>query len=173
MKILIKTLSSIAQSAGAPMQGRGLARRRNFIATACGLLFINGCGAKIMEVSLNVQIFNYLDRPIFEVLVDGKVDEIAYPYPNMGGRTTVGVSFMLGPKTVSWRLDGPEGAPRNGETVRSKNIPRLNEVVPGAKYLAVHIYPDDTVELLTSITQPDVSPRGQAEISRMRKESGK
>lgn len=72
----------------------------------------------------------------------------------------IGVPFELGPKTVTWRLDGPKGTPRNGETVTNKNPLRLDTVVPRAKYLGVHIYPDDTVELITSVAIPSKTRRG-------------
>jgi hypothetical protein len=68
----------------------------------------------------------------------------------------------LGPKKVTWRLDGPENTPRNGDTIINKNPLRLDTVIQGAKYLGVHIYPDDTVELTTSISTPDWNPRGVA-----------
>ena len=126
-----------------------------------------------MKVVLNVVLFSYLDRPIFGVEIDGKADESSGVYPNTGGGTTVGVEFMLGSKKVSWKLDGPEGAPRNGETVWNKNKLELKEVAPGAKYLAVHIYPDEMVELLTSAERPYFSARGEVEIAKMGRKHGK
>lgn len=125
-----------------------------------------------MKVVLNVCVYSYLDRPIFEVLVDGKVDEVSGVYPETGAGVKTGIEFALGPKRVSWRLSGPRGAPRNGETVESKNQLRLDDIVPGARYLAVHIYPDDTVELLTSVAWPRPSQRGEEEIAKMKANRG-
>lgn len=153
-------------------QTKQFSRRRFLAASGCFLL-VNACEAKSMKVVLNVVLFSYLDRPIFEVEIDGKADENSGVYPNTGGGTTVGVEFTLGPKKVSWKLDGPKGAPRTGETVRNKNKLELNEVVPGARYLAVHIYPDETVELLTSVARPYFSARGQEEIAKIGSKHGK
>lgn len=115
-----------------------------------------------MKFVSSVVLFNYLDRPIFDVLIDGKVGFGSDAYPSTGGGIITGVRFDLGPKTVSWRLDGPAGTPRNGDTVHNRNLLRLDSTVPGARYLGVHIYPDDTVELITSVTLPDKSERGIA-----------
>lgn len=120
-----------------------------------------------MKVVLNVVLFSYLDRPIFNVFIDGKVGETSGVYPNTGGGTVTNVQLTLGPKKVTWQLGGPEGAPRNGETVSNKNSLQLLDVVPGARYLAIHIYPDDTVELTTSVGRPDKSARGEIEVEKM------
>lgn len=122
-----------------------------------------------MQVVLNVVLFSYLDRPIFDVFIDGKAGESSGVYPETGGGTIVGVRLALGPKTVTWRLDGPQGMARNGDTVSSKNALQLNAVVAGARYLAIHIYPDDTVELTSSVHFPQPSARGAIEIANMRK----
>lgn len=140
------------------------------VAVAAGILFIGTRLSRPRTVALSVCVYSYLDRPIFEVLVDGKVDGVSGVYPDTGGGAITGVRFTLGPKRITWRLDGPPGAPRNGETVESANQVTLDDVVPGARYLAVHIYPDDTVELLTSVQRPRVSPRGEKEITRMKAE---
>jgi hypothetical protein len=103
-----------------------------------------------------------LNRPIFDVFIDGKVGRGSDAYPSTGGGMITGVSFDLGPKKVTWRLDGPEGTPRNGETVVNKNPLRLENIVQGAKYLGVHIYPDDTVELIASVSILGRTPRGIA-----------
>lgn len=113
-----------------------------------------------MKVVLSVVLFNYLDRPIFDVFVDGKMGFGSDAFPATGGGIVTGVGFELGPKKVSWRLDGPAETPRNGETVFNKNPLRLDAVVPKAKYLGVHIYPDDTVELITSVGLHRATERG-------------
>jgi hypothetical protein len=136
--------------------------RRNFLGAVAILPVANFCEAKPMKARLNVVLFNYLNRPIFDVFVDGKVGDSSDAYPATGGGIFTGVPFELGPKKVTWRLDGPEGTPRNGDTITNKNLLRLDTVIQGAKYMGVHIYPDYTVELTTSIGTPDWSPRGVA-----------
>lgn len=134
--------------------------RRNYLGALLAFSVSNLCKAKPMKVVLSVVLFNYLDRPIFDVFVDGKMGFGSDAYPATGGGIISGVNFDLGPKKVSWRLDGPPGTPRNGETVSNKNPLRLDTVVPNARYLGVHIYPDDSVELITSVGLPDMTKRG-------------
>lgn len=127
---------------------------RRFLLNALALLpFINIAQAKPKVVYLNVILYNYLDRPIFDVYIDGKVGFGSEAYPATGGGIVVGVPFEIGPKIVSWRLDGPANTPRNGEKVTNKNVLTL-DWVPGGKYLNVHIYPDDTVKLIVSTSIP-------------------
>jgi hypothetical protein len=64
-------------------------------------------------------------------------------------------SIRLGPQTVSWRLDGPEGMMGNGDLVMAKNRPVLDRVPEKFNWLALHIYPDDTVELKLSTGTAD------------------
>ena len=113
-----------------------------------------------MNVTLDIVFFNYLDRPIFDAFVDGKGGDSSYPYPETGGSTITGVTLSTGPKKVTWRLDGPTGAARNGETVTAKNTPVLPDVSGGARYLAVHIYPDETVELVVTRHYPRATEKG-------------
>ncbi|MEO7577790.1 MAG: hypothetical protein ABIT83_09250 [Massilia sp.] len=126
-----------------------------------------------MTVTLDVVVFSYLDRPIFDVFIDGKVGESSGVYPETGGSTVAGVALDLGPKKVSWRLDGPKGTARNGDTVVAKNALSLAPPPPGSKYLGVHIYPDDTAELVASQFYPQPSKRGETEIARLEKRHGK
>ena len=57
---------------------------------------------------------------------------------NTGSGVYEGAEFNLGRK-VAWRLDGPEGFPRYGETLANKNRVELISIVIGAQYLEVHI----------------------------------
>jgi hypothetical protein len=135
-------------------------QRRMLLTTVFLLLPLTACGAPKMSVTLDVVFFNYLDRPIFDAFVDGKGGDSARPYPATGGSTITGVTLSTGPKKVTWRLDGPEGTPRNGETVTAKNTPVLPDVSRDARYLAVHIYPDETVELVVTRHYPRATDRG-------------
>lgn len=108
-----------------------------------------------MRVVLHLVVFSYWDRPIIEINVDGMGDEASAAYPNTGKGVTAGVPLNLGPKKVTWRLGGPEGLPRNGNTLVNKNRIELVAITPGAKYFGVHIYPDETVEFSTSVGRPE------------------
>lgn len=145
--------------------------RRKWLGAGACFLLINACGAKTMKVRLNVVLFNYLDRPIFEVLIDGNVGASSDKYPGTGSGTLMGIQLAPGPKKVTWRLDGPEGLAHNGDTVTSKNMPELKPI-PGGKYLGIHIYPDYTVELITTESFPRVSERGASEMAKAGRDRG-
>jgi hypothetical protein len=76
------------------------------------------------------------------------------------------VLLSLGPKKVTWRLGGPEGLLRNGDTLVNKNRLELADVEFGANYLGIHIYPDETVELSTSVGRPEPSVKGFSEVAK-------
>lgn len=147
--------------------------RRTVCTAALGLLLLSACEAKPVTVTLDVVLFSYLDRPIFDVFINGKAGDSSGVYPQTGGSTVSGVQIPLGEQRITWRLDGPEGMVGNGETVTAKNTPVLKDVPSNARYLAMHIYPDDTVELLPAAHYPDVSPRGEMEVKRMGGKNGK
>ncbi|WP_143745650.1 hypothetical protein [Massilia sp. KIM] len=115
-----------------------------------------------MTVTLDVVFFNYLDRFIYDAYIDGKAGAVSAPYRKTGGASFSGVRLKLGPKTVTWRLDGPEGMPRNGEKVVAKNWLALADLAPDAEFLGVHIYPDETVELIPSRHYPVETEKGKA-----------
>ena len=64
-------------------------------------------------------------------------------------------AFILGPQNIEWketnhRIDH-----------KAKNIIYLNSKdLKNKRYLAVHLYPDDTVEMTTSNNLPDPTPKG-------------
>jgi hypothetical protein len=121
------------------------------------------------EITLNVVLYSYLNRPIFDVLLNDGDIGVANAYG--GGGVMTGVTIPFGPQTLSWRLDGPKGTPRNGETVAVKNslILTKDQTPPQAEYLGVHIYPDSTAELFLSQYIPEISPRGQKILDEVRK----
>lgn len=108
------------------------------------------------DIVMNVVVFNYTNRPIFEVLLDHKIDGGAAEYD--GGRAIVtGVTIPLGPQTLTWRDAG------SGKTFKVKNSLNLTQeqIPPDAGYLAIHIYSDETAELTFAKYLPDPTPRGQ------------
>lgn len=115
-----------------------------------------------MQRTFDVVLFSYLDRPIFDVRVDGFDIGVAGAYPNSGGGSMSGVSIKPGPHTVSWRLDGPAGTPGNGDTVHATHQPVLELAPSDHVHLGVHVYPDRTVEFVTSVHYPDLSVRGRS-----------
>ncbi len=136
-------------------------RRRILCVAGLSFFCIPACSTKPSTATLDVVLFNYLDRSIFDVFVGEHDIGVAGPYPYSGKGTMMGLRFSIGPQKITWRLDGPEGMPRNGEVVFAKNSPELRNVPGNVRFLAVHIYPDDTVEFLLTEHFPGLSPRGR------------
>ena len=118
----------------------------------------------------DVALHSYLDRPIFDVYLNGTDIGVAAGQPHRGaGGLMTGVAVPLGPQVISWRLDGvdKEGKPLkdNGGTVKAKNQPVLTRPDPKKSYLGVHIYPDSTVEVIPEPYWPEKTPKG-LEINR-------
>lgn len=151
--------------------------RRKILGSLAGLsllypLVACGKGSLFMgkKITLDVVLFSYLDRPIFDVYLDGGDIGLAGAWPHSGKAVMTAVNIPFGPQTLTWRLDGPKGTPRNGETVTAKNSLALttDQIPPNAGYLGVHIYPDDTAELIVSQYMPEKSLRGQQIAERYR-----
>lgn len=154
-----------------------LVTRRKVIGSLAGaaLLYplISRCNRKLFindEMILSVVLFSNVNRPIFDVLLNGIDIGGANAYGGGGGILT-GVTIPFGAQKLTWRLDGPEGMPGNGETVVVKNSLFINEdqVPPKSRYIGVHIYPDDTAELTFSQYIPERSIRGEEILSQVKK----
>lgn len=103
------------------------------------LLALAACTAKATNVTLNMVVFSYLDRPIFDVFVDGKGGDSSGPYPQTGGSSISGVTLNIGPQKVTWVLSGPKGAPHNGETIVATNQPVLLPVEGALIFGGAHL----------------------------------
>lgn len=96
----------------------------------------------------DVNLKSYLERPVFDVFLNGRDIGVADGPPHGGKRGLItGVPVPLGPQLSSWRLHGPEGMPGNGGAVKAVNQSVLIRPDPKLSYLGVDIYPDNTVEL--------------------------
>ncbi|MDC8786089.1 hypothetical protein [Roseateles koreensis] len=125
-----------------------------------------------MKALMNLTVVSYHDREIFDVLINGKYAGLGSGMrsePLSGYGTQIGVPMTFGPQTITWRLDGPEGMARNGETVVSKNTPIFESIPKGHNTLTVYVYPDDTTELVTSKDTVEDSARGLAIIRERRR----
>lgn len=107
-------------------------------------------------VMFDVSTLSYIERPVFEIKLNGVEVGLG------GGALMTGVAVPLGPQVVTWRLDGPKGMPGNGDTVKAINQPVLSRPDPKLRYLGVHIYPDNTVDLVPEEFWPQRSERGEA-----------
>ena len=120
------------------------------------------------SVVLDLVMYSYWDRPISDVYLNRVDIGLANSYGGSGIITSVVIP--LGPQTLTWRLGGPRGTPRNGETVGIKNSLVLNadQIPANARYIGVHIYPDSTAEFTFSKYMPDTTPRGDELIAKGR-----
>lgn len=145
--------------------------RRLLTLSLIGLFTISACEAKKMPktVVLDMVVFSYLPRPIFDVYLNGKGGDSSFVYPETGGSTITGVVVPLGSQKVSWRLGGPEGMVGNGDRVEAANVLPLVSVSDSAKFIAVHIYQDSTVELIATQHYPRPTERGVREGEQARR----
>ncbi|WP_214877602.1 hypothetical protein [Paraburkholderia strydomiana] len=112
------------------------------------------------DIVLSVVLYSYLDRPIFDVMLNGSDIGVANAYGGNGMITGITVPFRQ--QTLTWRDAG------SGETFAMKNSINLTEeqIPADAHYLAVNIYPDDTVEFVFDRYIPDRTPRGDQIIDK-------
>lgn len=133
-----------------------LARRLLVLGFVCSPL--TACEAKHMPGVFEVVLFSYLNRPIFDVLLSGHDIGVAGAFVRRqaGGGSMSGVAVKYEPHKVSWRFAD------TGQTVHAKNQPALTPPPKRHRFLCVHVYPDDTVELVTSEHFPTQTDRGVA-----------
>jgi hypothetical protein len=154
------------------------ALRRRFVLNLAGLSLLSSLAACSKsgifigkEISITVVMYSFLDRPIFEIHLDGSDIGGA----NSFGTTSMvtGVAVTMGEQKLSWRLDGPKGKPRNGETVALKNRVIINphDIPRAAQYMGVYLYPDDTAEFVFTEFMP--GREGTVRSKAITKELGK
>ena len=84
------------------------------------------------------------------------------------GKSTMVSPIKVGPQTVTWKDT------QTGEIHTAANQLVINkEQLKNKKYLALHIYPDDTVEVTTSDDLPDPTEKGLAWLEKQEKEGVK
>ena len=109
---------------------------------------------------LSVVMYSYLNRAIIDVHFNGNDIGVSGAYGSTG--IVTGVYIPFGQQTLNWRLDGPDGTPRNGDTINVKNLLVVSaaQVLATTRYLGLHIYPDFTAEIALCDDMPDISVRG-------------
>lgn len=151
------------------------AKRRRIVVGMLGLSLLApiaacGKGKKKIKAEINIAVvaYSYLDRPIFDIIFNGTDLGVSGPFGGTG--TITGVQVPLGAQKLSWRLDGPEGMARIGETIKLRNVllVREGDITAETRYIGLHIYPDETAELTYSEYIPEASARGN-EIRRKRR----
>lgn len=112
-------------------------------------------------IELDLVMYSYLSRPIYDIIFNRTALGVANKYGGTGILTDVWIPF--GRQSLRWNLDGPDGTARNGELVKSKNSLIISaEMIPSSsRYIGLHLYPDDTVEVTFARSIPTVSERGR------------
>jgi hypothetical protein len=114
-------------------------------------------GKSPKTVMMDVALYSYLERPIFDVYLNGQDIGLAAGQPHRGsGGLMTGVPVSLGPQKITWRYAD------TGETVTAKDTPELADPGADCRYLGVHVYPDDTVEVVPEKYWPQKTTKGQA-----------
>ncbi|MFI8145595.1 hypothetical protein [Acinetobacter sp. ABJ_C5_2] len=79
------------------------------------------------------------------------------------GNATLTSSIKVGEQVITWK------DANTGEKHAAKNqVIITKEQLKGKKYLAAHLYPDDTVEIITSNNWPDPTEKGLKWQEKMR-----
>ena len=123
----------------------------------CAVPLLSSCAEK--KMNLTVVVYNYWPRAIADVSINGKYaggSFGAYGPGGTGGKMVAGVPIHVGEQKIQWVLDG--NLPRLGETLTATVI--LKEIPSDSKVLAIHIYPNETVFIETSVRLPDERPNG-------------
>ncbi|WP_436906371.1 hypothetical protein [Acinetobacter johnsonii] len=79
-----------------------------------------------------------------------------------GGMNTSPVK--IGPQTITWK-----DAKTGGIHSAKNQVIITKEQLKGKKYLAVHLYPDDSIEITTSNNWPNPTVKGNAWYDRLTK----
>lgn len=145
--------------------------RRQLLLCGAALVPLSACEAKPMtQITVDISVVDYFKRPIFDVFVNGR-DFGGGAGVNGLNSIELGASVKLGHQKVTWRYAD------TGETITAKNIPALNteDIPKGVKWLALHIYPDDTVEFTFSKGTPGehTTERGLIAIKNLEARDGK
>lgn len=127
---------------------------------AAGLLALSAGAQESMHQGIDVVLFNYQSQQIFDVTVGGVRVGSAGRFPYNGRRTKVGARLNDGAQRVTWRVPGSDGG--ESSTVTARNTPATVGRVRESRFMAVHVYPDDTVEIKFSEDFPVYTARGQA-----------
>ena len=105
--------------------------------------------------------FNY-DQSYRPYMVKVNGQEVGGGY----GSATMRSAFILGPQNITW---GEDNSKRKHKATNSVNLSK--EDLKHKKYLAVHLYPDDSVEITTSNDLPDPTQKGLDWRDQLRKQS--
>ncbi|MEX3951756.1 hypothetical protein AB4Y40_28885 [Paraburkholderia sp. EG287B] len=110
-------------------------------------------------MNIDVSIYNYWPRAIYDVAVNGQYAGgayMAYHPGGAGGSTVCCVNVKPGPISIDYSLGGPEGAPRLGERIHATAV--LRELPGDSRVLTMHVYPNETAVAEASKEYVDERP---------------
>jgi hypothetical protein len=125
----------------------------------CLLPLLTACATT--QKNLTVVVYNYWPRAIADVSINGHYaggSYGAYGPGGTGGSMIAGVPIHVGEQKIEWLLDGGRKDLRFGAKITATAV--LKDIPSGAKILAIHIYPDETVFVETAEWLPDEKPPG-------------
>jgi len=150
-----------------------LGRRHAISLIALGLAMpLVACGPAVWKyIVLDVVMYSNVDRVITDIIFNDTDLDVMNRYGSTG--TIVDVVIPFGLQKLQWTLGGPKGTPRNGEVVALKNQVIISpaQIPDGTRYLALHLYPDETADVTFGAFIPERTPRGK-EIRLTRSKDG-
>lgn len=82
----------------------------------------------------------------------------------LGGGGIATVPVTVGPQKVSWK------DAKTGEVHTAKNQVVLSKIdLKNKEYIIVHMYPDDTIEITTTVMSPEKTEKGKAWLKELKK----
>jgi hypothetical protein len=129
------------------------------VSLLCLLPVLTACATT--QKNLTVVVYNYWPRAIADVSINGHYaggSYSAYHPGGPGGSMVTSVPISVGEQKIVWLLDGGRKDPRFGAKITATAV--LKDIPSGAKILAIHIYPDETVFVETAEWLPDEKPPG-------------
>jgi hypothetical protein len=120
-----------------------------------------GQGGKKMRdyIVLDVEVFSYIDRVIVDIIFNGTDLGVMNKYGGTGLIT--GVRIPFGVQTLTYTLGGPEGVIREHKAIKNTLMVSPEQIPPETQYLGLHLYPDNTAEIIFSESMPEESARGR------------
>ena len=110
-------------------------------------------------VMLDVEMFSYVDRVIVDIIFDGTDLGVMNKYGGTGLIT--GVRIPFGDQTLTYTLGGPEGVIRENKKIRNTLAVSPGQISKDAQYAGLHLYPDNTAEIIFSESMPERTVRGR------------
>ncbi|NBI47594.1 DUF3304 domain-containing protein [Burkholderia sp. ISTR5] len=130
------------------------------LAVLMSFLLLAACSERSMN--LDVSIYNYWPRAIYDVALNSQYAGgayMAYHPGGAGGSVVCCIKVKPGPIRIEYSLGGSEGMPRLGERIHATAV--LTELPGNAKVLTVHVYPDGTAFAEASREYVDERPESK------------